>query len=164
MDPVTLLTVASSAMGAMGAIQQGKAAQAQANFDAQMAERNAKISQNQALAEGQATAQRESKQRREARAFMGKQAAAFGSTGTAMSGSALQLTEESATAAELDALNIRYEGTLKQQGLLADAVTQQYQAKGMRVAGENAKKASYLSAGSQLLSGATSYAKYKAGV
>lgn len=158
------LMIASTAMQAIGSIQQGKAAQAEAEYNAKLSEHNAKVMQIQAQVEGQQTARREEAQRRQAREVMGRQAAGLAQAGVGFSGSALDITEESAQAAELDALNIRYGGQLKAQGLLADAEMQRAQAAGQRFAGANAKRAGYIGAGSAILSGGAGIAKYRAGL
>jgi hypothetical protein len=164
MDPVTALMVASSAMQAVGQIQQGKAAEQQAEYDAAVSRRNAKVMEMQAAVEGQQAARAEEKQRRAGRKVMGEQAAGLALSGVGFSGTALDLTEESARNIEMDALNIRYEGQLKAQGLMADAESQRYKAEGQIFAGKQAKAASKIGAASALLSGGAGIAKYKAGI
>lgn len=164
-DPVTIgvLVAASTAMTAVGTIQQGQAAASQANAQQQAQQYNAIVKkQNAALARQQAGA-REEQQRRGARQVLGQQRAALAQAGIGEGGSALDIEEQSAVRAELDALTIAYEGELQAKGLLASAQQDIYQGEVAAAAGENAKTASYISAGSSILSGAASYGYYSSG-
>lgn len=153
-DPITIMTVASSAMSAMGAIQQGQAAEAEAQARANALRRDALIKQMQAGVERQQANLREEQQRRQSRGLLGKQRAAVAQAGVGFGGSALDVMEDSANKAELDALTIRYEGDIRSRGLLADAEGDRYAAEVAIVKGKNAKKAAYISAGASILSGA----------
>jgi multidrug resistance efflux pump len=160
-DPITILTIASTAVSAMGAIEQGKAAQQEANARAQANIYNAKVKEMQAGIERQQANAREEQQRRRARQVLGQQRGAIAESGVGFIGSALDIAEESATRAELDALTIRYEGELASKGLLADAEQERYESKVNVMAGKNAMRGAYLSATSALLSGGTKYYGYK---
>lgn len=155
-DPITILTIASSAMQAVGAIQQGNAAMAQARAQQNAANYNAQVKTNQATIERQQANAREEQQRRQARGLLGKQRAALTQAGIGLGGSVLDLEEQSAIRAELDALTIRYEGDIKSKGLLASAEQDRYEGEVALVAGKNAQKAAYISAGASILSGAAS--------
>ena len=164
-DPVTIgLMVASTAMQAYGAIEEGKANQQEANARAQANIYNAKVKDMQAgIARQQANA-REEQQRRKARQLLGTQRAAISESGIGLMGSALDIAEESSTRAELDALTIRYEGELESKGLLADAEQERYESKVNVMAGKNAMRGAYLSATSAILSGgARAYGYNKTG-
>lgn len=63
----------------------------------------------------------EETQRREARQVLGAQAAALAQSGTGTGGTNAALIQQSATNAEMDALNIRYAGLLKKSGFDSDA-------------------------------------------
>jgi hypothetical protein len=159
-DPVTLM-IASAAISAVGSIQAGQAAQDQANAAAQANQYNAKVKEMQAGIERQQANAREEQQRRKARQILGEQRAGIAQAGIGMMGSALDISEESATRAELDSLTIRYEGELAAKGMLADAVAERYEAGVNRMAGRNAMTGAYLSAGSAILSGASRYSGYQ---
>ncbi len=161
-DPITMMMVASTAMTAVGAIQQGKAAEAQAKAQDQANQYNARVKEIQAGVEREAAGRREEQQRRQARQVLGQQRAGLAQAGIGMMGSALDIAEESATAAELDALTIRYEGEMAAKGLLYDAEAEKFEGRANLAAGANAKKASYLKTGSAILSGGTDIAKYNA--
>lgn len=161
MDPATLALV-GSAVSAVGAIQQGQAAKAQARSKAQANEYNAKVREMQASVEREQASRREERQRRRARQIQGAQRAAISQAGIGLMGSALDIEEQSAVNAEMDALNIRYEGERNAIGMLNDARLEEYYADANREAGSNAMKGAYLSAGASILSGASSYKTIKA--
>ena len=161
--PVGYLIAASAAMSAVGAIQQGQAAAAQGRAQQQAQQYNAIVKQqNAALARQQAGA-REEQQRRGARQVLGQQRAALAQAGIGMGGSALDIEEQSAVRAELDALSIAYEGDLQASGLLAAAQQDIYMGEVAKARGDNERTASYVSAGASILSGAASYGAYKGG-
>ena len=154
-DPVSAsLLVAASAMQAVGAIQQGKMAEAQGRAQQQAANYNARMKEIEAGITREQTNAREEQQRRQARQILGKQRAAVAQAGIGWGGSALDIMEESATLAELDALTIRYEGDLKAKGLLAEAEFDRYSGEVSAAMGKAAKRASYVSAAASILSGA----------
>ena len=155
------LMLAAAAVQAIGAIQAGQAAQDEANARAQANIYNAKVKDMQAgIARQQANA-REEQQRRRGRQLLGKQRVALAEAGIGAMGSALDIAEESATRAELDALTIRYEGDLESRGLLADAEQERYESKVNVMAGKNAMRGAYLSATDALLSGGARYYGYQ---
>lgn len=155
------IIIASTAMQAIGQIQQANAAsasyqsqQAAANYNATIMDQNARIERDQANA-------REEAQRREARQILGAQRAAFSQSGVGLGGSAADVMEQSATNAELDALTMRYEGEMKARGLMASAEAERYQG---RAAGANASaamRAGYMGAVGSILGGAASYGTYQ---
>jgi hypothetical protein len=162
-DPVTIAIVASTAMTAVGTIQQGQAAAAQGRAQQQAQQYNAIVKQqNAALARQQAGA-REEQQRRQTRQVLGQQRAALAQAGIGMGGSALDIEEQSAVRAELDALSIAYEGDLQASGLLAAAQQDIYMGEVAKARGDNERTASYVSAGASILSGAASYGAYRGG-
>jgi len=133
------LTVASTAVGAVGAIQQGNAAKAAADYNAKLQEREATQRSKEANLHEEA-------QRRKNRQLLARQRAQLAESGIGFEAMGESLIEDSATMAELDALNIRYEGETQRRGLLAGANLS-------RMEGKNAQKAGYFKAGATLLSG-----------
>jgi hypothetical protein len=162
--PLAAMMAASAAVSAAGAIQQGMAAQAQAKSAQDAANYNATIKRQQATSELQQANAREEQQRRGTRQVLGQQRAALAQAGIGMGGSALDIEEQSADRAELDALTIRYEGDLRAKGLLAAAEGAEYEGRAAIAAGKNAMTGAYLSAGASLLSAAGSYKYYSAGM
>ena len=102
-------SVASGVVGAMGAMQQGKAQSNAATYTAQVADRNAKIARQQADVE-------QEDQRRENMRQRGAIRAAYGGSGIEMAGSPLDVLEDTAMEQELDVERIGYRGTLRALG------------------------------------------------
>lgn len=144
------LMLASGAVQAVGSIVQGNAANAAAKA-------NAAALEQQAEAENRAAGAREETQRRQNRQFLGAQRAALAQAGIGVEGSAYDIARQSAINAELDALNIRYEGQLRSNKLRNEA-------KITRFEGKQAKIGGYLGAGASILSGVSNYAGVKAGL
>lgn len=140
---VPLLAIGAGVMGAGNALASGKAAQRAANFNAETMEAEARIAKQQGAA-------REEAQRRRAREFLGTQRAAAGQAGVGLGGSIGDVLEQSATDAELDALNIRYESNLQALGMQNQAAITRWQ-------GKEAKRAARAQAITSLLSGAAAY-------
>lgn len=146
----TALLIGGTLVSAMGAIQQGNAAAAAADYNARLAEQNATIATQQA-------AEKERQQRILARKQIGSARAAYGASGVTMEGSPLDVLEESAYNSELDALTLRYGGQIESMGLRNQAALE-------RMQGKSAKTAGYMNAGSSLLlGGAKAYGSYAAG-
>ena len=155
MDPITALAIGSAAFSAIGAIQQGNAAaaseQSQANAMRYQAETNR---QRATLALQQGNQQEESK-RRDNRRAMGNLRAGLVENGIGLeSGTGADLVAESSLNSELDALNIRYGAQLNAQGLQQQAVSDDYSASAATARSKNARTAGYLGAGAALLTGA----------
>lgn len=144
------LMIASAAMQAVGSIAQGNAANA-------AAQANATALSNQAEAELRASGAREEQQRRQNRQFLGAQRAALAQAGIGVDGSAYDIARQSAINAELDALDIRYEGQLRSKNLRDQATITRFE-------GKQAKTAGYLGAGAAILGGVSNYAGVKAGL
>lgn len=120
------LAVAGTVMQVGGQLSAGKAAQGAANYNAQSA-----------LIEAQS---RETAQRASAARQLGATRAAIGKSGATSEGTPLMVLAESAANAEIDALNTRQTG--------------ERQAALYRAQGANARKTSYLQAGTSLLQSA----------
>jgi hypothetical protein len=142
-------------LAAVGAIA-GAASSARQGQQAKVAaEYNAKLDEQQAAASASASYRDEETQRRAAGQLKGKQRAAIAASGGGYGGSNGLLMDQSDAAAELDALNIRYGGQLRSQGLLSNA-------KMTRLQGGNARSQANLQAGGQLLRGASdTYSNYR---
>lgn len=124
-------------------MRQGNAAKAAGQYNAQVAEQRAVTVRQQ-------TMQREEVHRERARHQIGMQLAATAESGTALAGSNLDLLSRSLYDAEMDALQIRYEGELNARGLINQAQLD-------RSMGREAGNAGYLSAASSVLNAASSY-------
>lgn len=151
------LLIASAVVSAAGALSSGAAQRRAANQQAQAAEYNAAVSQNQATSAFAAGAERENIQRRQAAQALSQERAAFAQSGLdPNSGSALDVQLQSSRNAELDALQTRYEGILTGQNYQQQAALGVYEGGVLRASGRNAQRASYLTAAGNLLSGAAS--------
>lgn len=146
MDPVTLMLVAGATQ-AVGAIAQGNAQAAQYDAQAQAARFNADQQRRQAEAVGQQTAAREDIQRRQARQVFGRQIAAGAQSGVNITtGSASDMFRSSLMDAEMDALNIRYDGEMNRIGLLNQANVSDWEGSVAKVNAKTAQRAGYLNA------------------
>jgi hypothetical protein len=140
--------VGAAVVAGVGALSSAHAKKNAAEYNQEIAEQNAKVALDQANVN-------ESAQRRRAARALGRQVTAT-ADGPGLSGTGLDLIEQSAAEAELDALNIRYAGKL---GFMSN------QARGelYGMEAENAETAGYLNAGSAALSGYGGYVKNKKG-
>lgn len=139
--------IGSTIIQGAGSIMSGRAQRKASEQSAKLAEMNAQRGLREA---GEA----ESRQRRMGRRALATQRTAVSQSGFSMSGSMLDWLEESATMAELDALNIRYEGQ-------ARADSQRVGTQMDLAQGRDAQTAGYIGAGANLLQGAAQYGQYK---
>jgi len=143
-----MLLVASAAVGAVGAIQQGKAAKAAADFNATISMQNAEIARaDAAMQAGQLD--------RENYLRLGSIRAAQGkSGGEAGQGSVLDVLGDVAAQGELEKQYALYQGEQRARGYQNTAALDTF-------SGKQAQKAGYLKAGTELLSGgAKAYGAY----
>jgi len=153
---------AAAVVGAYSAYQGGKTQEAAYKANAQADDYNAQVAATNAATARQQAGVREEAQRRQARQILGEQRAALSQAGIGLSGSAADVYGQSAANAELDALNIRYEGELDARGLLAGSELDKYQGKVAGMNAKSAKRSGYLDTASSLLSGgAKAYGTYK---
>lgn len=110
-DPVTwTLAGVGTGMAALGAVRQGQAVAASADYNAKVASQNAQIADAQGVAAGEA-------QHRDAIRKIGAATAAYGASGVQLSdGSPLDVLEESARESALDAATLKYNYKLKGLG------------------------------------------------
>lgn len=101
-------------ISASGAVTQGLDASAAGNANAAALGQQAHVAQSQGYADEQT-------QRRQSAQVLGEQAAAIAQAGGGTGGTSAKVAEQSGINAELDALNIRYGGTMKASGLMAQA-------------------------------------------
>jgi hypothetical protein len=146
--PIALMA-AGSVLGAVGAIRQGNAEYAAGEAAASNAENNASITRAQAT-------EQERRARVIAAKHMGSIRVAAATSGGGLEGSALDVLQESAATAELDALSVRHQGLVK-------ATAYQNEASYSRWRGRNARTSGYLSAASSLLAGGGQMAGYSGG-
>jgi hypothetical protein len=144
------IALAGAAVSAMGAIQAGQAQAAQANYNAKVAEINARTAQNTARAK--ADAQEDQYESLQAK----QRVAALKSGLNPDAGSAaLVINQETPRNQWLDMHNTLWEGKVEGMGL-------QNKAAGFRAEAKNAKTASYWGAASSIMGGlGSAYSGYK---
>ena len=165
-DPVTAMMIGSTVLSAAGSIQQGNAAKASSNYNAKVADMNAKISERQArdaVARGQID---EQQQRMKTSQVLGQQKVAMAANGVDLKfGSPLDTLVDTATMGELDALTIRTNTAREARDIRQQGANQTAQAGLLRAEGSAAQTAGYLGAAGTVLGGGsdayTSYQKYK---
>jgi hypothetical protein len=118
----TAMTVASAGMAAVSMRQQYQSAKAADSY-------NAGVKKQQADAASATANQREESQRRTTRVASGARRAVASESGTGLDGSNADAMRQSEMLAELDALNIRYQGASDSSGFLAGAELDKMSAK-----------------------------------
>lgn len=100
--------IAATAIGSVSSIQQGKQQQAMYNYQAKVAEQNAKIAQNNADTERQTGIEEARLQRMKTLQAIGSQQTAMAANGMDVTqGTSLDIIEDTAAMGELDALQIQ---------------------------------------------------------
>lgn len=145
---IPFIQIASAVVGAIGAIQQGNAAKAAANYNATISMQNAEIARNDAAMQAQQI-DRENYMRLGAiRTAQGK------SGGAAGEGSVLDVLGDVAAQGELEKQYALYQGEQRARGYTNTATLDVF-------SGRNAQTAGYLRAGTELLGGgAKAYTSY----
>lgn len=133
-----LFSLAGAGIAAKGQIAQGNADMAAAEYNANIARQDAGIAASQTAADI-------AKTRNEQKQVEGQLKARAGVLG-GLTGSNLDILSSNAVQQELDILNIKQQGALKQRALLNEASLQ-------LAAGQNAKKQSKLQAAATMLEG-----------
>jgi len=148
-DPVTWVMIGAAVIGAGGAVYSAESARQAGKYQSAIAKRNAAIAVQQAEVS-------EAAARRDARRQIGAIRAGYGAAGVVGSeGTPLDVLEESAAEAELDALTIRYQGSI-------GAIGQGDEGRLARMRGRSTSTAGYFQAGSALLSSGTDIYQYEA--
>ena len=144
---VPYLMAGAAVVSAVGAVRQGQAAAASADYNAKVAEQNAQI----ANAQGNAAVEA---QQRDAQRRMGAAVAAYGASGVQLSGgSPMDVLEESARNSALDAATLKYNYRLRGMGF-------ENQANLYSAQSGFASTAGYLGAGAALASGTANAIKF----
>lgn len=143
-EALAVMSFAGTAVSALGAITGATAAKAGGEY-------NAMVAENAAIATRQAAQYEEDRHRERVRSILSSQRAALGASGGGLEGSALEILGQTAADAELDALAIRYSGTV-------EAARETSRAAASRLEGRAARSAGYLRAGGSLLTGGSKLA------
>lgn len=147
------LAAVGTIISTIGAIQQGQAQSAQANFQAGVANNNAIIAQQQATRATQQAAIDEQDFRRQQSDLMASRQALMGGLGVSGAGSPLAVSSDFAGESELNALRIQNQGQVTSNRLQQEVMNQQSQAGLFGMQGAQAQTGSYFRAGGTLFSG-----------
>lgn len=148
-EPATALLVGSAALGVVSSLQQGRDAQAVANYNAALEANNARAARDQALAE-------ENRVREDGRRFSARQRAQLAAQGRDPdTGTGLLAAIDTARGIELDALTVRAEGENRARGFENSSTL-------LRAEGKMARRQSLLSAGGKILGAGLKYAELRA--
>jgi hypothetical protein len=146
------VSLAGTAVSAVGMIQQGQAQASQANFQAGVARNNAIIAQQQATRARQQAAIDEQDFRRQQSDYMATRRSLF--TGVLQDvGAPLAVSSDFAGESELNALRIANMGEVEANRLQQEVMNQQAQAGLFGMQGRQAVTGSYYRAGGTLMSG-----------
>jgi len=157
--------IASGVMGGISSYQQGKAQEAQYEYQAKVAQENARIAQNNANLERQQGIEEARLQRMKSIQAVGKQQAAMAANGLDITqGTPLDVIEDTAAMGELDSLQTRYNYERKALSYESQANNFNNQANLDYFAAQNAYSAGRTKAISAGLDGLASTAKTVSGV
>lgn len=109
-DPVTIVLIASAAVGAVGKISEGQQAKKAAKYNAQMSMYEAQDAEEVA-------SQQALEIQRQGRQVEGAQKAAFGARNVARSGTALDLLSDTAALTEMDVITTRNNAAREASGI-----------------------------------------------
>lgn len=138
---IPFIMMAGAAMSAVNALQQGKAAKAAADFNANIQRQNAEIAHEQTIQQVRQHDREQIMRIGAIRAAQGK------SGGAANEGSVLDILADTAAQGEIQRQDIVYRGALAERGYQNTATLDE-------IGGEQALTQSRLAAGSELLQGA----------
>jgi len=138
-----------------GQYEAGKAAEAQAESEAEWAEYRAKLQEREAAERLEAAAIEEKKHRKAGARLKARQRVLVGQAGILPIGSPFEVMKETATELEMDALMIRRGGMVGAQALTAEAQFSRYAGRSALLRGRSARRASrYDMASTGLMGGA----------
>lgn len=159
-DPVTWITIGSTAISAMGAMAQGNAQAASYKAQAQAANYNATMNRMNADQTSAEYGQKEIALRQQQEQFLGRQRAAIAETGTGPGGSGADVMAEDTQHARLDDLTLRYEGQTRRTAYLNQSNLDKYQGQVAYMNAGEASKAGKIGALGAVLSGVGRYYDY----
>ncbi len=143
----TIAGIAGGTVGAVSSYQQGKAQQAQYNYQAKVNEENARIAQENANVQRQQGIEEARLQRIKAASTIGSQKAAMAANGVDVTqGTSLDVIADTVAMGELDALQTQYNYEAKARGYEAQAGNFQNQANLDLISGKNAYQAGKINA------------------
>lgn len=164
MSSAWVIAAVAAVVGGVSAYRQGQAQQMQFEAAKQSDEFNAAIARQQAEQTYQAAGAKEDQQRRTNRVLEGKRAAAVAESGLGTGGSNADYERQQDVLSEMDALNIRYEGSLEATGLSNRAGADDWQGSWAGINRDYARTSTYVgTAGAVLSSVSSAYGRGTAG-
>lgn len=159
-EPTTILFAVGLVLTAAGGVQQAKSAKAAANYEAEVAENNAKTAQAQATHAQQLGNIEEERQRQRVRIMLGKQRTSFAANNVeSTSGTALDMLSETAQMGEEDALAIRANAARSAWGYQVDAGNSVARSRLSRATGKNQATGTYLGTAANMANMSYNYAR-----
>jgi hypothetical protein len=157
----TAATVGSSLISGVGALEQSRASAASAGYNAKVAAQNAKLATQNAAFAGSQGEQEAGTSEAATRAKVGATLANEGASGVDVNtGSSVNVRESEAKLGMLDALTIRSNAAKAAYGYQTQNASEVAQANLLRSQQQSAQTGGYFSAGSDILGGVGSAAKY----
>jgi len=147
----TTLVTSAAALSAASAIKQGQIAEAQGRFQEKIAERNAAALRRQAKARQEASFIEEQRLSKRQKLIQSAQRAAIGKSGVSIAGSTLSVLADTAYQFALDRNLILRQGLFDAQSFSEAAQLELARGKWAKTLGLQAKRASYIKAGSSIL-------------
>lgn len=137
---------AAAVVAIVGALVQGRQEANEARQQGRIEKYKAQVAQANAENAGRQASAEQERSRRESRQVLGAQRAGIAESGTAFTGSNLDIIRQDTAAAELDALNIQYAGELERKGLLNEAEAFRYNERVLRSKAKSAMRQRWISA------------------
>ena len=155
MDFAQTFQIAGSILGAYGSYASGRSDSTQYLMKAKAEEYNAGVARYMGEQALKASMAEQLALRRNQRQFQGSQRAAIAQAGIGTGGSAADVVGQSTTLAELDAMNLAYEGAARFRAALTQADLDEANADSYRYGATAAKATGNIGAYRSLLSGAS---------
>lgn len=155
-DPGTMaliFTAASAGISAYATIQQGRAAEAEAETEQEIYNFNAQQKLEQAKEQRYYTEEEAEKFERRGKRFISTQRAGYARGGVLAEGTPAFILEQTAQDLEADRMEILRQGFLESKYLVSEARGMVMQGQAARARGENIRRGSLLTAGAGLASG-----------
>ena len=149
-----LLGFAGKGMSALGSIQQGRAAEAQANYNARLQEYNSQIAKQDAVLARASAQDKANRTQDETRRRVGAMRSAYTKAGVLTSeGSPLLVQQEQQVEGNLEARRQLYQGTLDSMRFGQQSDQALMQSSALRMEGRSARKSGYQQAATTILTG-----------
>lgn len=157
---VPVMMAVGTGLSVYSQVQQGRAAQAEAETEAAWQEYNARVAEGEARLREQQAAVQTGDARRQAQQTQARQRAQIAASGLATTGTPLEVMNETAANLERSILEVSRRGAMEAQQFRSQAGINLFQAETAKLRGRNAMKAAYIDAASTAFQGGTKTASY----